>query len=186
MWGLLFMESIGTRLRSIRKSQGLSLRQVAERVGCTPSYLSMVENDKLDPSASRLKSIADALGSTIVKLFSEQNEDDIVLRRSERQRVAFRGSKLTIEILIHQGPDKKLDARLAIMEPGGGSEGDYAHQGEEFGYVLKGTLELTVEGIAYTLREGDTFYFESRQPHRFRNVGDDEVQILWVNHPPSW
>ena len=81
---------------------------------------------------------------------------------------------------------KSWTPRLATMEPGGGSEGDYSHAGEEFGFIIKGTLELTVEGVAYILREGDTFYFESRQPHRFRNIGDEEVQILWVNHPPSW
>jgi transcriptional regulator with XRE-family HTH domain len=168
------MDSIGSRLRSLRKIQGLSLKQVAEKVGCTPSYLSMVENDKLDPSASRLKKIADALGSTIIQLFSE------------RQRVAFRGSNLLIEILIRQGPDKKLDARLAIVGPGGGSEGDYSHPGEEFGFVVKGTLELTVDGITEILHEGDTFYFNSTREHRFRNPGGENVEVLWVNHPPSW
>ena len=76
------MDSIGSRLRSLRKIQGLSLKQVAEIVGCTPSYLSMVENDKLDPSASRLKKIADALGSTIIQLFSERpNGEEVVLRK---------------------------------------------------------------------------------------------------------
>ena len=181
------MDSIGSRLRSLRKTQGLSLKQVAELVGCTPSYLSMVENDKLDPSASRLKKIADALGSTIIELFAERpNGEEVVLRKEERQRVAFRGSNLLIEILIRQGPDKKLDARLATVGPGGGSEGDYSHPGEEFGFIVKGTLELTVDGITEILHEGDTFYFSSTREHRFRNPGDENVEILWVNHPPSW
>ncbi len=181
------MDSIGSRLRSLRNSQGLSLKQLAERVGCTPSYLSMVENDKLDPSASRLKKIADSLGSTIIELFSERsNGAEVVLRKEERQRVAVRGSKLMIEILVRQGPDKQIDARLAVVAPGGGSEGDYAHPGEEFGFVVKGTLELTVDGVTHILREGDTFYFQSTRPHRFRNTTDENVEIVWVNHPPSW
>lgn len=181
------MDSIGNRLRSLRKTQGLSLKQVAELVGCTPSYLSMVENNKLDPSASRLKRIADALGSTIIELFSERpNGEEVVLRKDDRQRVAVRGSKMLIEILIRQGPDKKLDARLAVVGPGGGSEGDYSHSGEEFGFIVKGTLELTVDGVTEILNEGDTFYFHSTREHRFRNPGDENVEILWVNHPPSW
>jgi transcriptional regulator with XRE-family HTH domain len=181
------MDSIGSKLRSVRKSQGLSLKQVARLVGCSPSYLSMVENDKLDPSASRLKKIADALGSTIIELFSERpNSDEVVLRKEERQRVAVRGSKLLIEILVRQGPGNNIDARLAIVAPGGGSEGDYSHPGEEFGFVVKGTLELTVDGATHILHAGDTFYFHSTRPHRFRNPSDENVEILWMNHPPSW
>jgi transcriptional regulator with XRE-family HTH domain len=181
------MDSIGSKLRSLRKDRELSLKQVAHRIGCSPSYLSMVENDKLDPSASRLKRIVDALGSTIIELFSEEsNGEEVVLRKEERQRVAVRGSKLVIEILVRQGPGKNIDARLAIVSPGGGSEGDYSHTGEEFGYIVKGTLELTVDGATHILNEGDTFYFDSTRAHRFRNTSDETVEVLWVNHPPSW
>ncbi len=180
------MESIGKKIKSLRKNRGLTLKQVAEVVGCTPSYLSMVENDKLDPSSSRLKQIADALGSTIVQLFPDQGLDDIILRHKDRQKVNVSGSKLLFEILIHQGPDKKLDARLATIYPGGGSGGSYTHQGEEFGFILKGTLELTVEDKSYVLQKGDTFYFHSTRSHRFHNHGNEEVEVLWVNHPPSW
>jgi len=180
------LESIGKKIKALRKNRGLTLQQVAATVGCTPSYLSMVENDRLDPSTSRLKQIADALGSTIVQLFPDQGRDDIILRNKDRQKVNVSGSKLLFEILIHQGPDKKMDARLATIYPGGGSGGSYTHPGEEFGYVLKGTLELTVEDTTYALQKGDTFYFHSSRNHQFRNRGEEEVEVLWVNHPPSW
>lgn len=180
------MESLGTKLRTLRKSQGLSLKQLAERIGCTASYLSMVENERLDPSVSRLKKIVDALGKTILDLFGESGDGDIIVRKEKRARVAFPGSKLLIEILVLQAPDKKMDARLATIAPGGGSEGDYTHTGEEFGLVLKGVMELTVDGTSYHLREGDCFYFHSTRNHRFRNNSDHETQVLWVNHPPSW
>lgn len=180
------MESLGTKLRALRKAQGLSLKQLADRIGSTPSYLSMVENDRLDPSVSRLKKIVDALGKTIVDLFGESEDGDIVVRKEKRTRASFPGSKLLIEILVRQAPNKKMDARLAIIAPGGGSEGDYRHSGEEFGLVLQGTLELTVDGTTYVLQEGDCFYFHSTRNHRFRNNGDQETRVLWVNHPPSW
>ena len=181
------MSSIGSRLRAVRKARGLSLKQVAALVGCTPSYLSMVETDKLDPSVSRLKKIADALGSTIVEIFSEGKANEhVVLRKEERQKVSVLGSKLLIEILVRQGSGKQLDARLAVVAPGGGSVGDYQHPGEEFGYIMRGTLELTVDENTFILHEGDTFYFNSTSPHRFCNLGDEETVVLWVNHPPSW
>jgi transcriptional regulator with XRE-family HTH domain len=75
------MESLGSKIRTLRKHKGLSLKQLAERIGCTASYLSMVENDRLDPSVSRLKKIVDALGKTIVDLFGEPADGDIIVSK---------------------------------------------------------------------------------------------------------
>lgn len=180
------MDQLGQKLRALRKSRGLSLKQLAETVGCSASYLSMVENEKLNPSVSRLKLIAEGLGSTIIELFQGPRPQEVIIRRIERPRVAFPGSRLKIEILAPQNPTKAMDARLAIVEPGGGSEGDYRHSGEEFGLVLSGTLDLTVEGVTYQVHEGDSFYFQSTKDHRFRNAGVQEAVVVWVNHPPSW
>ncbi len=180
------MDDIGPKLRSLRKVRAMSLKQLAAKVGCSASYLSMVENEKLNPSVSRLKSIAEGLGTTIIDLFQEPRRQEMVLRQHERPRVAFPGSRLKIEILVPQNPKKTMDARLAILEPGGGSEGDYRHSGEEFGLVLEGGMELTIEGITYNLSAGDSFYFSSTKDHRFHNRGPKRALVVWVNHPPSW
>jgi transcriptional regulator with XRE-family HTH domain len=180
------MDDVGDKLRTLRKSRGMSLKQLAAKVGCSASYLSMIENQKLNPSVSRLKSIAEGLGTTIIELFQEPRRQEMVLREHERPRVAFPGSRLKIEILVPQNPKKAMDARLAILEPGGGSVGDYRHSGEEFGLVLEGTMELTIDGIHYQLTAGDSFYFPSTKDHRFRNTGSKNAVVVWVNHPPSW
>lgn len=180
------MDQLGSKLRKLRKDQGFSLQTAAKRIGCSPSYLSMVENHKLDPSISKLKKIAEGLGTTIVDLFQENGGDDVVMRAHKRPRASFPRSKMFIEILVPRSPGRQLDARLAVVSPGGGSKGDYSHQGEEFGLILEGSLELTVGGADYTLQEGDSFYFESTKEHRFANLGKGECRILWVNYPPSW
>jgi len=180
------MESLGAKLRALRKGQKLSLKQAAERIGCAPSYLSMVENDKVDPSISRLKKIAEGLGSTIVKLFDENGGEEVVMRKAKRPRASFPRSKLRIELLVPRGPDRSMDARLAIVGPGGGSQGDYQHEGEEFGLILEGSIELSIDGATYILGQGDSFYFHSHQDHSFTNPGDKDCRILWVNYPPSW
>lgn len=180
------MEKLGQKLKRLRSQQGLTLRQAADRVGCSPSYLSMVENGKLDPSISRLKKIAEGLGCTIRELFQEPTTDQVVIRRHERQKVEFEASKLRIEMLVPQLTAKLMDARLAVVAPGGGSEGDYRHPGEEFGLLLAGALELTVNGTVYQLQEGDSFYFPSPLNHSFRNLGKEEATVVWVNCPPSW
>ena len=180
------MEKLGFKVRRLRKQQGLSLRQVADRANCSPSYLSMVENGKLDPSISRLKRIAEGLGFTISELFQEPTDEQIVIRRHKRQRVEFEASKLTIEILVPRLTTKLMDARLALVDPGGGSVGDYHHPGEEFGLILEGELEITINGSTYHLQKGDSFYFASPLNHSFRNQGSEKAAVVWVNCPPSW
>jgi transcriptional regulator with XRE-family HTH domain len=180
------MDLLGPKLRSLRKAKHLSLKQLAERAGCSPSYISMVENNKVDPGVSRLKKIADALETTIVDLFSAQTRQRLVIRKDERIRAEFSGSRTRIEILVPQLPQKEMDARLAVIYPGGSSEGEYRHPGQEFGLVLKGLLELSVDGIKHLLEEGDSFYFESARKHCFRNPGEKDAFVVWVNHPPSW
>jgi transcriptional regulator with XRE-family HTH domain len=180
------MKELGLKLRSLRKERMFSLVRLSELAGCSPSYLSMVENGKVDPSISRLKRIADALDVTIVDLFHKDTNQNVVLRKKNRLRGEIPRSKTDIEILIPRIPDKQLDARLATIHPGGSSLGNYKHPGEEFGLVLKGIFELSVNGTIYKLDEGDSFYFKSTSNHNFRNPGNEDTIVLWVNHPPSW
>lgn len=182
----VLLDGLGTKLRSVRKNRNLSLKQLAERIGCSPSYLSMVENGKIDPGISRLKKIVDSLEITIVDLFQSQTNEKVVTRRQERIVAQLSRSKTRIEILIPQFFGNQLDARLAIICPEGSSEGDYKHPGEEFGFVLEGILELVVDGMVYQLTEGDSFHFSSSRDHSFRNPGTEDTKVLWVNHPPSW
>ncbi|MCD4715175.1 MAG: cupin domain-containing protein [Desulfobacterales bacterium] len=180
------MDQLGHKLRSLRKQRGLSLKKLGERINCSTSYLSMVENGKVDPGISHLKKIANGLDVTIVDLFQKHDGQKVVIRKEDRIQAEFNRSKTKIEILVPQLPNKLMDARIANIYPGGSSEGDYRHPGEEFGLVLKGRLELTIDGDVYELREGDSFYFSSNGNHCFRNPGKDNTMVVWVNTPASW
>lgn len=75
---------------------------------------------------------------------------------------------------------------LSVIQPGEGyGHEPYSHRGEEFGLVLSGTYEVTVEGKAYVLEQGDSIYFSSRLLHRTRALGDEPVTTFWVVTPPS-
>ena len=180
------MDHLGGKLRFLRKSKNLSLKELADRANCSPSYLSMVENGKVDPGISRLKRIADGLEITIVDLFQTETSQKVVVKNHERISAEFPRSKTKIEILIPQSAENQLDARLATIYPGGNSEGDYRHPGEEFGLVMKGILDLVIDGVTYKLVEGDSFHFSSSRNHRFSNPGDQETLVVWVNYPPSF
>ncbi len=180
------MEHFGIRLRELRKSRKLSLKQLADMAGCSSSYLSMVENGKVDPGISRLKRIADGLNVTLVDLFQNEPTEKIILHKYERAEGAFRGSRTRVETLVPRIKGRKMDARLAIISPGGSSEGTYRHPGEEFGLVLSGSMDLSVGGITYHLTKDDSFYFSSDQDHSFANTGQEDAIVVWVNHPASW
>jgi transcriptional regulator with XRE-family HTH domain len=180
------MDELGLKLRLLRKEKGLTLKQLAEKVGCPVSYLSMTENGKVEPSLSRLKQITDALDTTIIDLLKENNGERVVIRKENRQRIKHQRANAQNELLVPQIPERQLDLRLTTIYPHGSSEGFYSHPGEECGLVLKGSLELMVEDVTYNLKEGDSFYFFSDRKHSWRNKGSEDVLIVWANHPASW
>lgn len=180
------MNDLGNKLKHLRLKKSLTQKRLAEKIGYTPAYICQLENGKTDPSISTLKKIVAALDITIVDFFRTNYEEKIVVRNDERETFRIQKSKTTIEILVPNPGTKKIDARLALIEPGGGSEGIYQHEGEEFGYLIKGEIDLYYNGETIHLQEGDSFYLQSHLGHEFHNRGTGKTIILWVNHPPTF
>jgi len=82
--------------------------------------------------------------------------------------------------------DTVMEPHLFRIAAESGSGESYSHEGEEFIYVLRGDLEINVDGEDYRLKPGDSFYFESATPHRWSNPGRKETLLLWVNTPPTF
>lgn len=184
---------IGVRLRHARLTKGLSLLQLSQQVGCTESFLSKIENEKARPSLAMLHRIAAALDVGIARLFTEHADDDgpvAVMRVGQRPMIVTdglrRGPGITLERLVSGARAGLLQVNIHHVAPHGSSDGVIQHDGEEFGYVLKGDFELVVDDTAYLLREGDAFFFESTRPHAYKNPHDQPALILWVNTPPSF
>jgi transcriptional regulator with XRE-family HTH domain len=182
---------IGVRLKHARKVKGLRLRQLAERVGCSESFLSKIENNKVNPSLQMLHRIVTELDITIGKILSQDmDEGKVVTRSGERPTIHMVPSRKTegihIEWLIPPGDSRLLSGSVHVVHPGGGSLGTIEHEGEEVGFLLEGELELEVEGKTYNLREGDSFFFRSDLPHGYRNTSDNITRIIWINTPPTF
>ena len=180
------MPELGKKLKHLRLQKNLTQKKLAEKIGCTSAYICQLESGKTDPSISALKKIANILGITIVDFFRTNYEEKVVVRSTEREVFKFPKSKTCIEILVPNPGTKKIDARLAIVEPGGSSRGSYNHQGEEFGYLIQGELDLFYNGETFHLNEGDSFYLYSHIGHEYQNMGNHQTVILWVNHPPTF
>ena len=180
-------EEIGERLRRIRKEYGLSQRQLARQSGVANATISQIEAGKLNPTVSLLKKVLDGLPMSLGQFFGDPVELP--------QRVFFRAEEL-IEIADGGVSFRQVGSNLSqraiqllkeCYQPGAGT-GKHAitHEGEECGIVLTGRLEVTVGEESALLRAGDAYYFNSHQPHSFRNPGNEPCELISACTPPSF
>ncbi|MEL7280766.1 MAG: XRE family transcriptional regulator [Pseudomonadota bacterium] len=181
---------VGQEIKDLRKARGATLMDLASETGLSPGYLSQIENAKASPSVKALHSISQALGVTISWFFSPDSGDgdalrDYVVRRHNRRSLKFKnGIK---DELLSPNLGRKLELLQCTFPPGTSSGQDpYAHEGEEAGLVVSGSLELWIGEKHVTLEAGDSFAFESHIPHRYENRSDGDTVVVWSITPPSY
>ena len=179
---------LGMTIRKLRESRQLSLKEVAARSGLTQSFLSQVERNLTSPSVASLRKVSQAYGVPLSALFQgESLPESRVVRRNERRQL-IHPDRQWRDYLLTPNLTGKLQVILSVIEPGGGSgEEPYAHDSdEECVVILRGRLEFWVGSDRYILGEGDSIVFESRIPHRNRNPGPEQAEVLWITTPPSY
>lgn len=179
---------LGSKIKELRRKRGMTLQQVAEKSGLSPSLLSQIERNLVSTSVGSLWKIAEALGVPIGYFFFDKGEEDsyFVVKKDKRKKIVLPESKVTYELL---SPDLKRRIEFLIVEiqPGEcNTEEKIAHEGEECGLVLKGKLKVKWGEREFVLEEGDSIYFDSTVPHRFQNIGDDVSVSVWAMTPPSF
>lgn len=174
---------VGRRIRALRLEHGLSLAETAARAGLSVGTLSQIERGLSSLRVRSLWPLAAALGvepHTLVDKDETQSNDLYVVREGGRKSVPVHSEGISKELL--SPPGAVLTGLRVVVEPGGGTgPGPYSHDGHEFGCVLTGEIELTIDSILYRLKAGDSFAFKSTLPHAFRNLGSQRCEILWIN-----
>ena len=181
-------KEIGSKLKKLRQENKMTLKQLAQKAGCTDAALSKIERGEVTPTISLLKNAVNVLGVTLSEFLANGSDlqETIVLRKDQRVRIDFHDEKIVSYQLVRNLKNKQLQPLYEIIKKGGGSGGVYTHEGEEFGIVLEGELEITVDDETYTIKEGDSFWYRSIRPHGFKNKGDKDVKVLWVITPPTY
>jgi DNA-binding transcriptional MerR regulator/quercetin dioxygenase-like cupin family protein len=173
--------TLGPRLRKMRKNLSLGIVEAASRAGISPGFLSAIELCKANASVATLHRLAATYNSTVLEFFDLPGHARRLLRPGQR-RVLRTDSGVDIELLSIG--NKMLEPMLFRVPPSAGSDGSYSHVGEEFIYMLKGTLEIWLGELeCYLLREGDSFWFESNLGHRWFNPSDEDALLIWINTP---
>lgn len=176
---------IGEKLRKLRLSNSLTQEELASRADLTKGYISQLENDATSPSISTLKDILDVFGVSISEFFAETPEIQVVF--GEESRVLATDEKgIRVELLVPGAQNRTMDPALVTLQPGDSLEEQPVHEGEEFGFVLSGRVELILDDKTCTVRKDECFYFPSDRRHRLHNPGKTPAKILWVVSPPTF
>ena len=174
----------GHRFRRLRMRRKLSLAQVARATSVSVGFLSALERGQMRCSIATLRRIARFYKTNIISLFETNGEGQHLVRPSQR-KILETSAKVRMELLAWG--NTAMEPHLFRVKPGGGSGESYSHEGEEFLHVLRGEFELWLHNDGhYLLKAGDSLYFESSTPHRWKNPGRAEAWILWVNTPPTF
>ncbi len=174
---------IGTRLRQLRTRRRLGLAPVAKAVGISVGFLSALERSRMSASVSTLRKLARFYKTNILGFF-DPAESNIRLVSPDQRKVLEAGPGVRMELLAWG--NTVMEPHMFRIAPQSGSGESYHHEGEEFLYILQGELQIFLDGEEYHLQPGDSFYFESATPHRWKNPGRSETWVLWVNTPPTF
>jgi transcriptional regulator with XRE-family HTH domain len=176
---------IGQRLRNMRNQLGLTVRQVAERTGLSASYVSSVENGYTRPSVSGLLKLAQAYGANILSFYDPSPDPRRRLVRSgEAEVIAMGDPGVGVALLTpHEGA---IELHVFELAPGASSGGSYRHDGDEFWYVLAGTLGVWLNEEFFRLEAGDCLSFASTDQHRFANLANGVTTFLGGNTPSTF
>ncbi|MDH6233010.1 transcriptional regulator with XRE-family HTH domain [Mesorhizobium soli] len=176
-------ESLGKKIRQRRRAIDMTLQQLSEHVGLSISFLSQIERGISTPSLASLCNIAEALDTSVDVFVEPPLQSGPVSRQGERQAFSLGDARRTYELLGQSFPGAKLHPTLVRRPPGHVSELMH-NEGEDFVYILEGSMLLEVDGERHILNKGDSMHFQSHLPHRSTTLGNEPTLELWVRTQP--
>lgn len=175
---------VAARLKAVRTLRNISQRELAKRTGVTHSSLSLIEQGKVSPSVSSLKKILDGIPMTVGEFFTLdlENTDQIFYGADELQDVG--SGNLSLKLVGANRKNRALSFIIETYEAGSDTGHDMmAYRGEEAGVVIEGEIEVIVGGQVRVLQAGDSYYFSTTQPHRFRNNSSQQCRVVSCSTP---
>jgi transcriptional regulator with XRE-family HTH domain len=179
---------VATRLQYIRKKHGLSQRELAKRAGVTNGTISLIEQNRVSPSVGSLKKLLECIPMSLAEFFTFEVEVErsVVSRRDDMPNLG--NGSIEFYLAGSSVKDRNMGILREVYQPLSDTGPEMLeHEGHEGGVVVSGQIELTVNGATWLLDPGDSYYFESRLPHRFRNPSAEHVcEIASANSPPTF
>ena len=175
---------IGKRLRDIRIRNGLTQEELADRCELTKGFISQVERNQTSPSIATLMDLLQCLGVGVGEFFSDMEEAQVVFTAEDAFEKEDREAGSLIRWIVPNAQKNRMEPILLTLAPGGSSEPDEPHEGEEFGYVLSGAVTIINGSKTYRAKKGESFYFTPDSTHYL--TSKKGAQVLWISTPPSF
>lgn len=173
---------IGNKIRTLRMAKDLTQEELADRAELSKGFISQVENDLTSPSIATLEDLLVCLGTTLADFFAEENQDQIVFGKDDFFVKSYPEERVSRCWIVPPAQKYRMEPLLLTLEPGGATEEDTPHAGEEFGYVLKGSAVVHVGNRAERVVKGQSFYYSAGETHRI--TSEKGAEILWISSPP--
>lgn len=177
---------IGDKLKQLRIKNGLTQEELADRLELSKGFISQIERDLTSPSIATLVDMLECLGTNIQDFFNESVEEKVVFSEEDIFIKEDKDLRNNIHWIVPTSQKNEMEPILLHLEKEGSSIEHDPHEGEEFGYVLEGTILLHIGNKSYKVKKGETFYFKPTLTHYITNGGNKKASVLWVCTPPSF
>ena len=179
-------EQIGMKIRNLRNQNGLTQEELADRTELTKGFISQLERGLTAPSVSTLLDIVECLGTNLSDFFHDEDDLQIVFPKEDYFEKEDEETKSRIEWVVPNAQKNAMEPLRLTLQPGGTSPVHSPHEGEEFGYVLKGSVKIYYGPRSFVVRQGESFYFKSGKKHYIEAYGSRAATLIWVANPPSF
>ena len=176
---------LGEKIKELRNKQGLTQEELADRAELSKGFISQLERDMTSPSIATLEDLLQCLGTTLGEFFMEEQEEEQIVF-TEEDFFVKKDEKYNNQIkwIIPNAQKNCMEPIHLILEKGGETCLDNPHEGEEFGYVLKGKVEIHLGKRSYIAKKGDAFYYKADKTHYLKGI--EQTELIWVTSPPSF
>ena len=177
---------IGNKIKEMRIEKGLTQEELADRSELTKGFISQIERDLTSPSVDSLLDILEALGTDPSLFFKREENEKIIFKEedffeSENEELGY-----VLDWVVPNAQKNQMEPMRILLKPGGTSKELQPYEGEEFGYVLRGSVKLFYGNEEYKVKKGECFYFKANKSHYLKNEGKCETEILWISSPPNF
>ncbi len=177
---------IGHKIKELRVMKNLTQEELADRAELSKGFISQLERDLTSPSIATLVDILQVLGTDLNEFFQETKDEQIVFHDSDYFEKTDENLCNKIEWIIPNAQKNIMEPIRLTLQPGGSTYPDNPHEGEEFGYVLSGSITIHIGNKKYKAKKGESFYFTPGSTHYIKASEKAGATLIWVSSPPSF
>lgn len=177
---------IGNKIKNLRIEKQLTQEELANRCELSKGFISQIERDLTSPSIATLADILEVLGTTLAEFFKENGDEKVVFTKDDMFETTDEKLRYSLKWLVSNAQKNAMEPIIITLNAGGKYNEDEPHEGEEFGYVLTGSISLQLGKKKYKVKKGESYYFIPNVNHQISNCGTGNAKVIWITTPPSF